>query len=60
MGEYFLMGDYDAEIYRSMNDIYGEVQSMRNSNVSLNETMKVLVEEIRGLRQDLKERANAP
>lgn len=54
------MGDYDAEIYRSMNDIYGEVQSMRNSNVSLNETMKVLVEEIRGLRQDLKERANAP
>ncbi|MBD3387874.1 MAG: hypothetical protein GF416_02390 [Candidatus Altiarchaeales archaeon] len=59
-GEYYTMGDYDGEIYRSMNDIYGEVNNMRMTIQTLNETMKEVAMEIKALRDDLKQQRNSP
>ena len=54
------MGDYDGEIYRSMNDIYGEVLTMRQALASLNQALKELLVEVRGLRQDLQRQGKSP
>ncbi len=47
------MGDFDGEIYRGVNDIYGEVITLKDSVNSLNDTMRQVLDEIRGLRQDM-------
>ena len=47
------MGDYDGEIYRSVNDIYGELSGLRSGISTLIETTKQLLDEIKGLRKDI-------
>jgi hypothetical protein len=54
------MGDLDGEIYRSVNDIYGEVSKLGYSIRALDETMKQMLEEIKGLRRDMQQQKNAP
>ena len=54
------MGDYDAEIYRTVNDAYGELTSMRSSITSVNENIRLLLDEIKGLRQDIRDTNNKP
>ncbi len=51
------MGDYDGEIYRSVDYIYNEVTTIRSGLNSLNQTMAQVVEELKGLRQDVRDLA---
>ena len=47
------MGDYDSEIYRGVNDIYGEVSNMRQAFADMNASLKQLLEEVKGLRNEM-------
>ncbi|MBU0762021.1 MAG: hypothetical protein KKD39_03265 [Candidatus Altiarchaeota archaeon] len=50
----------DSEIYRSVNDIYGEVSRLGGNVGTLNDTMRQMLEEIKGLRKDLQQAQNRP
>lgn len=54
------MGDYDGEMYRTLNYIYSDMTTLRQSIQSLDETMKNVLTEIKGLRNDMQQQRNSP
>jgi regulator of replication initiation timing len=48
------MGELEGEIYRSLNMTYNEVQSIRTMMNDLLNANRQLTDEVKGLRQDLK------
>jgi hypothetical protein len=48
------MGDYDSEMYNTANETYNEVIGMHGVLKEINKNLARLVEEVKGLRDDLK------